>query len=83
MVIFSMLLAFSFCDSSEPAKDTQQAEADTKTVKTEDGEEMTKEQLEYAKGSLCGYCDYCKVMHVFLLQMTSVLLKYIISIMPE
>ena len=25
------------------------------------GEKLDEKQLEYAKGSLCGYCDYCKV----------------------
>ncbi len=24
-------------------------------------EEVSEEQLTYAKGSMCGYCDYCKV----------------------
>ena len=36
-------------DSDEPIKDEQ-----------EPGE-VKPEVLEYAKGSLCGYCDYCKV----------------------
>ena len=31
---------------------------------TEEGEEVKvdEEKLSYAKGSLCGYCDYCKVI---------------------
>ena len=31
------------------------AKADDPTVNVE------KDKIEYAKGSVCGYCDYCKV----------------------
>lgn len=34
--------------------------------KEEQGEEKNKvheETLTYAKGSVCGYCDYCKVLY--------------------
>ena len=27
----------------------------------EAGDEVSEEQLDYAKGSVCGYCAYCKV----------------------
>lgn len=38
------------------------AEADSETVAEPAKEEKVDEQkLEYAKGSVCGYCDYCKV----------------------
>ena len=37
---------------------------DTDEVKSEDNDvEVDKEKLEYAKGSLCVYCDYCKVRY--------------------
>ena len=27
--------------------------------------DVDDEKLDYAKGSLCGYCDYCKVIYIF------------------
>ena len=36
--------------------------AETETPsEEEENEEIDDEKLEYAKGSLCTYCDYCKV----------------------
>ena len=32
-----------------------------KPAETEEEVNIEEEKLEYAKGSLCGYCDYCKV----------------------
>jgi len=29
-------------------------------------EVVDMESLEYQKGSLCGYCDYCKVIRLYL-----------------
>ena len=31
----------------------------------QEGKELDKEALEYQKGSLCGYCDYCKVRNTY------------------
>ena len=31
------------------------------TVKTADVPKLDPEEVEYHKGSLCGYCEYCKV----------------------
>lgn len=56
LVLFVFLVAlteYSFCDENEQSQET-------KSVNSE-GENAKEQDLEYAKGSLCGYCDYCKV----------------------
>ena len=34
---------------------------EVKETKDESAPNVDEENLTYAKGSLCGYCDYCKV----------------------
>ena len=34
---------------------------EAKAIEKEEDVKVDEEKLTYAKGSLCGYCDYCKV----------------------
>ena len=49
--IFSIIIAVAYSD---------------KISDEQPGEDVKPEKLEYAKGSLCKYCDYCKVCSPFI-----------------
>lgn len=48
--ILLAILSFSLADENANTKEMEQEEV-----------KVDSEKLEYAKGSICGYCDYCKV----------------------
>jgi len=41
--------------------DADDDEEEQSTMKTSDVPKLDPEEVEYHKGSLCGYCEYCKV----------------------
>ena len=41
--------------------DDDEDDDEQSTVKTADVPKLDPEEVEYHKGSLCGYCEYCKV----------------------
>ena len=50
--IFLAILSFSLASQDANVKEMEQEEVS-----------VDSEKLEYAKGSMCGYCDYCKVIY--------------------
>ena len=54
----------AICGASSEESDDVVAPIDDVVAPPNDdlpGEEVQPEKLEYAKGSLCGYCTYCEV----------------------
>ena len=51
------LLVVSICYVSAATEEKEETNKEDEDVKPDD------EKLKYAKGSLCGYCDYCKVLY--------------------
>jgi hypothetical protein len=54
----SVCIFFAFLSISLASKDANVKEMEQEKV------DVDSEKLEYAKGSLCGYCDYCKVNYM-------------------
>lgn len=52
ITISALIMEHRFVDCSDP-KETQES--------AEDHVEVDSSKIEYAKGSVCGYCSYCKV----------------------
>jgi len=52
--------------------DVDDDDDDTESKKSSSGADLPKldpEEVEYHKGSLCGYCEYCKVRLSFLIKL--------------
>ena len=56
--------------------DNEQAEGS----QNEEDVKVDEEKLEWAKGSLCGYCEYCKVTNSLIIAHSSMNMFYLKSL---
>lgn len=57
-----VLLAASVCRTEEDIDPLEELDPENAAEENQEST-ITNEQLEYTKGSFCGYCDYCKVKY--------------------
>jgi hypothetical protein len=69
-IFFFLIVAFTSILIATAHDDDDE---NTKAVDTGDQPQLAEEELDYHKGSLCGYCTYCKVRFDHNLYLDSIL----------